>query len=79
MSLPNALPVLVQLLPRRQGISKRTHLQNVISDTAIAIAHVCLGLALLAHQAWLMVDAIVRTLGRVYFTRRNLLEWTTAA
>ncbi len=26
-----------------------------------------------------MVDAIVRTLARLYVTRRNLLEWTTAA
>ena len=26
-----------------------------------------------------MADATVRTIARVYFTRRNLLEWTTAA
>ena len=26
-----------------------------------------------------MVDAIVRTLARLYVTRRNLLEWMTAA
>src|SRR5439155_893823 len=32
-----------------------------------------------AHQAWLMSDAIVRTLLRVYITRRRLLEWVTAA
>ena len=77
--IPIALPVLDQLLPRRQGISKRSHLRNVVNDMATAFAHVCIGLALLAHQAWLMLDATVRTLARVYFTRRNLLEWTTAA
>ena len=38
-----------------------------------------LGFTFLAHQAWLMVDAIVRTLARLYVTRRNLLEWVTAA
>src|SRR6185312_13896511 len=38
-----------------------------------------LGLTFLAHQAWLMADGIARTLGRVYLTRRRLLEWTTAA
>ena len=36
-------------------------------------------ITLLAHQAWLMVDAIVRTLARLIVTRRSLLEWTTAA
>ena len=38
-----------------------------------------LGLTFLAHQAWLMLDAIVRTLARLYVTHRDLLEWTTAA
>ena len=33
----------------------------------------------LAHQAWLMVDAVVRTLFRLFIRRRRLLEWVTAA
>ena len=77
--VPAALPVLAGLLPRRRGISKRSHLRAVGADIALAAAHVGLGLTFLAHQAWLMVDAILRTLARVYVTRRNLLEWTTAA
>ena len=77
--VPAALPVLAGLLPRRQGISKRSHARAVGADLAVAAAHVGLGLAFLAHQAWLMVDAILRTLARLYITRRNLLEWTTAA
>ena len=77
--VPAALPVLAGLLPRRQGISKRSHLRALGEDIALAAAHVGLGFTFLAHQAWLMVDAILRTLARVYATRRNLLEWTTAA
>ena len=77
--VPPALPVLAGLLPRRQGISKRSHLRAVGADVATASALVGLSITLLAHQAWLMVDAIVRTLVRLYATRRNLLEWTTAA
>jgi cyclic beta-1,2-glucan synthetase len=77
--VPEALPVMAGLRPQRQGISKRSHLRAVGGDVTLAVAHVCLGFAFLAHQAWLMVDAIVRTLVRVYATRRNLLEWTTAA
>src|SRR5713226_5086233 len=34
---------------------------------------------MLTHQAWLMSDAIVRTLVRVYVTHERLLEWVTAA
>src|SRR6185295_6701629 len=33
----------------------------------------------LAHQTWLLSDAILRTLGRLLVTRRHLLEWVTAA
>ncbi len=77
--IPAALPVLAGSLPRRKGISKRSHLRAMGADVATAAAHVGLGLAFLAHQAWLMLDAILRTLARMYVTRRNLLEWTTAA
>lgn len=35
--------------------------------------------AFIPYQAWLMADAILRTLGRVIFTRRKMLEWITAA
>jgi len=77
--IPAALPVMGGLLPQRKGISKRSHLRALGADLSLAAAHVGLGFTFLAHQAWLMVDAIGRTLARLYVTRRNLLEWTTAA
>ena len=60
--VPAALPVLAGLRPRRPGISKRSHLRAVGADIAVGASQVGIGLALLAHQAWLMADAIVRTL-----------------
>ncbi len=77
--VPAALPVMAGLLPRRRGISKRSHLRAIGADVVLAAAQAGLGLTLLAHQAWLMLDAILRTLARLYVTRRNLLEWTTDA
>ncbi len=77
--IPALLPVVSGLLPRRQGISKRSHFGAVAADIGLAAAHVGLGWTFLAHQAWLMTDAIVRAVTRRYVTRRNLLEWTTAA
>ncbi len=77
--LPAAVPIPGGLRRQRQGISKRSHLRAVNRDIALAAAQVALGITFLAHQAWLMADAIVRTLTRLYATRRKLLEWTTAA
>ncbi|HVA93419.1 MAG TPA: glucoamylase family protein [Candidatus Dormibacteraeota bacterium] len=33
----------------------------------------------MAYQTWLMMDAILRTLGRLFITHKNMLEWVTAA
>ncbi|HET9613704.1 MAG TPA: protein ndvB, partial [Candidatus Limnocylindrales bacterium] len=77
--IPAALPVVAGLRPRRPGISKRSHLRAVGADLAIGASQVGVGVVLLAHQAWLMADAIGRTLTRLLVTRRSLLEWTTAA
>jgi cyclic beta-1,2-glucan synthetase len=77
--IPPGVQILAGLKPRRQGISKRSHLRAVGDDVAKGAAQVGIGIVLAAHQAWLMVDAIARSLARVYVTRRNMLEWTTAA
>jgi cyclic beta-1,2-glucan synthetase len=79
IAVPPLLPALDEILPERSGISKRTHLRSVGRAFAIAGSQIALGITLLAHQAWLMSDAIGRTLLRLYVTHRRLLEWTTAA
>ena len=79
IAFPALLPVLTGLIPRRRGISKRSHVRAVGTDLVLPRRTLALAVTLLAHQAWLMTDAIVRTLFRVYVTRRNLLEWVTAA
>src|SRR5262249_6445361 len=72
------VPVMHEVVPRRRGISKRSHVRGILDDTTVAVTQVALTLTLLAHQAWLMTDAIGRTLVRLV-TRRHLLEWVTAA
>ncbi len=79
IALPPLLPVLAALLPLRPGISVRSHFQAVMRDIALAFSRLTFSLIFLAHQAWLMIDAIVRTLFRLFFTHRRLLEWVTAA
>jgi cyclic beta-1,2-glucan glucanotransferase len=77
--LPAVIPVLDGLLPRQWAISKRSHARAVGHDITVALSQTLLAITMLAHQAWLMADAILRTLGRLTVTKRNLLEWVTAA
>ena len=79
ISIPALVSFLVGLNPRLGGISKRSHIRNVLSDLYIGLAQIGVTITMLAFQAWLMADAILRTLGRLWFTHRKMLEWTTAA
>ncbi len=72
------LPLVARVMPRRSGITTGSHFRAFRLDIRVALLQFSLQVALLAHQAWLMVDAIVRTLSRLY-RRRQLLEWVTAA
>src|SRR2546430_12679504 len=78
-TLFRSLPVLAAIVPGRAGINARSHLRALGKDAALAASQFALLIVLLAHQASLMVDAIGRTLVRLLVTRRNLLQWVTAA
>ncbi len=77
--VPAAIPILDGFIPQRRGFSKRSHLRAVGHDIQVAASQTLLTITMLAHQAWLMADAVLRTLVRLYVTKRNLLEWVTAA
>ncbi len=79
IAIPPLIPVLSAMLPPRPGISLRSHLQALMRDVLVALAQIAFSVTFLAHQAWLMIDAIGRTLFRLFFTHRRLLEWVTAA
>ncbi len=79
VSIPALIPFLTGLSPRVGGISKRSHFRGVLSDLTLGLDQIALTITFLAYQAWLMSDAILRTLARIWITRRNLLQWVTAA
>ncbi|MFN2420303.1 MAG: hypothetical protein ABR527_02830, partial [Gemmatimonadota bacterium] len=79
LAMPATVPVLAGFLPRRRGIAKRSHARGVLFDTLEAAARVGLAVVFLANRALIMIDAVVRTLWRLYISRRKLLEWTPAA
>jgi cyclic beta-1,2-glucan synthetase len=79
IALPALLPILAGILPSRPGVTLRSHLRALRKDVWLGAAQTAFILTFLAHQAGLMLDAIGRTLFRLVVTRRNLLEWVTAA
>ena len=61
----------------RMYISKRS--ATVITGFGGFVLQFSLVLAFVPYQAFLMTNAILKTLIRVLFTKKNLLEWVTAA
>jgi cyclic beta-1,2-glucan synthetase len=79
IALPALLPVVAALVPARAGVTARSHLRALGKDSLLALGRIVLQIAFLPHQAWLMLDAISRTLFRLIVSHRNLLQWVTAA
>ncbi|CAN5666111.1 hypothetical protein BH23GEM1_BH23GEM1_00170 [soil metagenome] len=48
-------------------------------DWMVSVQQVVLAIVFLPHQAVISADAIIRTLGRLAVSKRNLLEWQTAS
>ncbi len=71
--------VVDSLLPDSRETTVRGHLNALARDFAFGTAQVALKIVLIADTAWMMGDAIIRTLYRLFISRRNLLEWRTAS
>ena len=77
--LPSLIPVISAIPGRRPGAAMSGHLRALGGDLRLAATLSALNITFLADQAWLMGDAIARTLWRLFVSRRHLLEWTPAA
>ena len=77
--LPSLIPVISAIPGRRPGVAMSGHLRALGGDLRLAVTLSALNITFLADQAWSMGDAIVRTLWRLFVSRRHLLEWTPAA
>ena len=67
------------ILPKSRDATPRGHFSALARDVAFGTAMVALKIVLMAHLAWMMGDAVIRTLYRLFVSRRNLLEWRTAS
>ena len=64
---------------RVRGVPLREHLRNERAELVSSLRQSFVTITFLAHQAWLMLDAIGRTLWRMTISRRRLLEWESAS
>ena len=77
-----AFPAYVQvgrsLSSRVRGVAFRDHVRAEADTLLTGARQALLSSSFLLHQSGSMLDAIARTLARVLFTRRRLLQWVTA-
>ncbi len=79
IAFPVYLHVTTSLLIHPRGIPWTSHFWSVWGDLRTNTAQVALTIVVLPHQAYLMGDAISRTVYRKLISRKRFLEWVTAA
>ncbi|MEO5861918.1 MAG: glucoamylase family protein, partial [Burkholderiales bacterium] len=79
LSVSAAVSLLDRLVALLRAERRVQSLRSFGEKVLLAAGQALFAVTLLAHQAWVMADAIVRTLVRLFITHRKLLEWTTAA
>ena len=79
MAFPVYLHVTTSVMSHPRGSAWTSHFWNVWGDLRTNSAQFALTFTFLGHQAYLMTDAIVRTLYRRHISHKHLLEWVTAA
>jgi cyclic beta-1,2-glucan synthetase len=71
--------IIDSIIPKSSDATGRGHFTALARDIAFATAMVAVKIVLMAHLAWMMGDAIVRTLYRLFVSRKNMLEWRSAS
>ncbi len=76
---PWASVLLRALVQPPRDKSWRAYYTAVGQDALVSGQQAVVALVFLPHQAWMSMDAIVRTLYRLFVSRRQLLEWQSAS
>ena len=73
--IPQLIPSLFEILQKPSDVLWRQHAQSLLRATGQRLAHALLTLITLPYEAFYSLDAILRTLWRMLFSKRKLLEW----
>ncbi|HTH48246.1 MAG TPA: glucoamylase family protein, partial [Candidatus Limnocylindria bacterium] len=77
--VPGLLTTLTGLVRKPRDLPPELHLRNVLEVAELEAGHALFTIVFLPFDACISLDATLRTLGRLLFTRRHLLEWQTAS
>jgi cellobiose phosphorylase len=78
IALPGLLAALVKGVRKPEDLPWPMHLRAVIGAGARQLGQILLTLTFLPYDAFISLDAIVRTLVRLLVTHKKLLEWQTS-
>ncbi len=73
--LPSFITSAWNAMFKPKEIAITQHINNAIGNTSKSILQALFTLICLPYEAFVSVDAIIRTLWRVYISRKKLLEW----
>ncbi|MGC1833427.1 MAG: hypothetical protein WA714_10235, partial [Candidatus Acidiferrales bacterium] len=79
LAFPTYFQFVFSILTGGKALFTKAFWINLCSDFVGAHTTILFRIAFLCHQSLVAVDAVVRTLIRMKFTRRKLLEWETAS
>ncbi|HEX3800185.1 MAG TPA: glucoamylase family protein [Verrucomicrobiae bacterium] len=77
--LPGLLPVLAEFVRKPSEWPWLMHFRTTGKSFAKQVGQLALTLAFLPYDAFVSLDAICRTLARLLFTRKRLLQWQTSS
>lgn len=79
MFISPTLGLLRNIMPVTMDNSLRGHFRSVLTSVVSNTADVALRTSFVAYTAYYMMDAIIRTLYRLFISKQHLLEWKTSA
>ncbi len=77
--IPRLLDALVDFAHKPTDLPVSTHLATATMGMGRPLAQCLMTLVFLPYEALVSIDAIVRTLVRVHWSRKKLLEWKTSS
>lgn len=79
IAIPALLSTIVQLFCKPREMSLSFHLRRLAGSCGRQLSQAALTFVFLPYDALISLDAIGRTLGRLLFSRKRLLEWQTSS
>ncbi len=78
ITISSILEILNHIVYKKEGEYRQKTFENNIGNVWASIIRAILYVSTLPHKAYTSLDAIIRTIYRMVFTKKKMLEWTTS-